>query len=123
MALTATVRFDSSQSLEEIFACAQAIAETPSPEKVTPIITQWKHYRTISNPSAIGAKALVWATEFHPSVALALGNRYQVCFDIPYGSDSNVSAMVTGLIKGLGLNLWRYNFDMDDEWHNNQFPE
>ena len=123
MTLTASIRFNSDQTLEQIFRVAQEVVETPNIDNVQGVpashIPSSKYLQT-SNPPAIGAKALTWVTK--GEFAFPDG-QYTVCFDIPSFSSTNLSELSKKLVEKLELQDFYFNCDVDDEWHHNLIPE
>ncbi len=127
MTLTATIRFNSDLPIEDVFLIAKDIVQTPpgyEPEVSHHMEGVIEVYTTMRNPVVIGAKALIWVTQYAPIVVRDLDVNYQVCFDVPYSSDTDLGQLMTELIERLALTEWRYNYDWDDdEWIVNQLPQ
>ncbi len=122
MTLTASIRFNSDQTIEQIFRVAQEVVETPNIDNVQPVITMIPNpdYQQIGNPTAIGAKALCWVTK---GVFASPDGQYTVCFDVPSFSSTNLSELSKKLVEKLGLQDFYFNCDTDDDWHHNSIPE
>lgn len=120
MTLTASVRFNSDQTIEQIFRVAQEVVETPDIDNVQPKITILPDFQQIGNPPAIGAKALTWVTK---GDFTAPAGQYTVCFDIPNSSPINLAELSKKLVEKLELQDFYFNCDFYDEWQHNLILE
>ncbi len=120
MTLTASIRFNSDQTIEQIFRIAQEVVETPDIDNVRPKIHNYPDFQQIVNPPMIGAKALTWVTK---GEFAAPAGQYTVCFDIPNSSPINLAELSKKLVEELELQDFYFNCDFYDEWQHNLILE
>ena len=123
MTLTVSIRFNSDQTLEQVFRVAQEVVETPNIDNVQGVPSPHlctTEYMQLSNPLGIGAKALAWVTK---GQFASPNGQYTVCFDIPSFSSTNLSELSKKLVEKLELQDFYFNCDVDDDWYHNLIPE
>ena len=108
MTLTVNVKFETTKTIEEVFAIAQKVVNTP--QGYEPIVEK----DSISNPLGIGADALMQVDKLQ-------GGEMQVSFDQPYSACHTMPVLIKNLIKSLEIENYKVFDEFKDVWHENDF--